>query len=421
MVDINGSTSTSAKHNGDDKINDDMDLESPPQANPPRPALRALIQDFSPIWFTWCMNTGILATLMHTLPYTFRGLNIIATVLYVLDMVFFIACSTLFSLRFMIYGKTAWEEISSDVNELCFTATLPISWMTLTTLTGLIVSNASWGAAFTLVSYAMWWVGAAWTLLFALATYILLATRSLTAPQTLSLAIILPAVATSTAAAEGGLICIYAHALSSRLAVPVIITSFMLLGIGVFIGLLIYGLFLIRLLTTDWFDGIKRPTLMLLLGPMGQSATALLALSTAAVMHFDTYNAPPPNTTPAVFYTPQSASALRAASTLLALLMLGFALFWLLFGLTGLFHALLGKQAKWTPAWYSTIFPVGTVNSCLTLLSTELDSPAFRVLSAGFLVLLVLGLLLNAAWTGRGVWRGDVLVVRVDPRKAKKR
>ena len=266
MEGTNESTST---QQGDEAEKDTpphhLDEEATTNSSPSRTPLRALIQDFSPVWFTWCMNTGILSALMHTLPYHFPGLDIISTVLFVIDLALFILFSIIFALRFTLYGKTAWNEISSDVNELCFTATLPISWMTLTTLSAIIVSNANWGGhAFTLVAYVMWWIGVLWTLVLATVVYALLTQRSLTDPKTLSLAIILPAVATSTVAAEGGLICIYSAEMSARLAVPVIIVSFMLVGMGIFLGTLIYGLFLQRMLVTGWFDGVKRPTLILL-------------------------------------------------------------------------------------------------------------------------------------------------------------
>ncbi len=268
MVEGYGFISTQQGDSPNERTNGShFDQEARTTAPQSRTPLRALLQDFSPVWFTWCMNIGILSTLMHTLPYQFKGLSTIATVLYVVDLVLFVLFSITFALRFVLHRRTAWTEISSDVNELCFTATLPISWMTLTTLTSLVVSNAHWGGhAFTLVAYVMWWIGVAWTMIFAIAIYVFLTQQSLTTAKDLSLSIILPAVATATAAAEGGLICIYSESMSARLAVPVIIVSFMLVGIGIFIGTLIYGLFLQRILVTGWFDGVRRPTLILLVG-----------------------------------------------------------------------------------------------------------------------------------------------------------
>lgn len=328
-----------------------------------RSTFRALVQDFSPVWVTWSMNTGILATLMHTLPYQFSGLRTISTVLFVVDLVIFVACSILMILRFALYGKQAWTEIIGDVNELCFMSCFPIAWMTITTLTALIVSEASWGAhPFTIVSYVMWWIAVFWTLLFGVGVYIILALKPLTEARNLSLAIVLPAVATSTAAVEGGILAIYAHEISARLAVPMIILSFMLVGIGFFVALSIYALFLQRILVNDWFDGAKRPTLTIVLGPVGQSASALIALSTASIMHFPEYSRGP-------FLQEAAAASLHGACMLFALMMFGLGLFWLLFVVCGIMDAVVRGQAKWSPAWYSTIFPTGAPPSYLARLT----------------------------------------------------
>lgn len=299
------------------------------------------------------MNTGILALLIHLLPYQFSGQGVISTVLYVLDLLIFILCSTLISLRFLRHRKSAWVEITSDVNELCFMSCFPISWMTLTALTSVIVSNTFWGGhAFTVVACVMWWISVAWTLLFGIGIYIILTLRSLTEARELSLAIILPAVATSTAAAVGGVVAIYSAQISARLAVPMIIMSFMLVGIGFFVALAIFALFLQRILVNNWFDAVKRPTLMLLLGPVGQSATALLALSSASTMHFGAYGKGP-------FLQEQAAMAVHGTCVVFALMMFGLGIFWALFAVYAILDALLRRQAKWTPVWYSTIFPTG--------------------------------------------------------------
>ena len=292
---------------------------------------------------------------MHTLPYQFPGLRVISTVLFVVDLVIFILCSVLMSLRFLLYRRAAWDEITSDVNELCFMSCFPIAWMTLTSLTSLIVSNSYWGGhAFTIVAYVMWWISVAWVLLFGIGTYIILTLRPLTKAYDLSLSIILPAVATSTAAVVGGFLAIYSASISARLAVPMIIMSFMLVGIGFFVAMMVFALLLQRILANSWFDGVRRPSLVILLGPVGQSASALLALSTASTIHFADYGKGP-------LLRQEAAMALHGACVLFALMMFGLGIFWASYAVYAILDAVVRKHAKWTPAWYSTIFPSGTL------------------------------------------------------------
>ena len=47
--------------------------------NSPRLRMAAIIEDFSFLWFTISMNTGILSVLMHQLPYQVRQESTIAS------------------------------------------------------------------------------------------------------------------------------------------------------------------------------------------------------------------------------------------------------------------------------------------------------------------------------------------------------
>ena len=146
---------------------------------------------------------------------------------------------------------------------------------------------------------------------------------------------------------------------------------------------------------------------------MGQSATALLSLATASTTHFPEYDK-------GTFLTQSAAEALSTACMLVALLMFGFGVFWMIYGIYGILDAAVRKETKWTPAYYSTIFPAGTMNSALTLFSISLDSPAFRVLSTILLIVLVLNVIVNLGFTANAIARREVLIVKEDPRHKKK-
>lgn len=57
--------------------------------------------------------------------------------------------------------------------------------------------------------------------------------------------------------------------------------------------------------------------------------------------------------------------------------------------------------------------------SAMILFSEQMDSPTFRVLATGLLLILILNAIVNAVYTIRGVARGQVLIVREDPRLKK--
>jgi tellurite resistance protein TehA-like permease len=218
------------------------------------------------------MNAGVLGLLLHQLPYQFHGLKIIATIFYVLDLLLFVFFSIIFLLRFVLYGATAYREITSEQPELMLCACWPIAFMTLTSLTSLITSNAYWGHSFTMVAYVMWWFVSLWTTIFLFWTFIILIREHEASDRRLPMTVILPAVSVSTAAVEGGIVASMSHNISPTLAVPVIIVGFMLVGIGILLGLMLTVYLFHALLAKGWPPAAQTASLFIFVGPMGQSA-----------------------------------------------------------------------------------------------------------------------------------------------------
>ena len=129
------------------------------RCNQPKSALQNTLENFTSTWFVIPMNTGILAIIMHQLPYQFNGLPVLCTIMYLVALTLFVIIS------FMTILRWAQPKTTASVDEMSFLATAPITFLTLTSLTGLIVSNAYWGGyAWSLVAYTMWWIGTFWTL-----------------------------------------------------------------------------------------------------------------------------------------------------------------------------------------------------------------------------------------------------------------
>lgn len=136
-----------------------------PRCNQPKSAFQNTLENFTSTWFVIPMNTGILAIIMHQLPYQFNGLPVLCTIMYLVALTLFVIISFLTILRWTLYAKAAQPKTAASVDEMSFLATAPITFLTLTSLTGLIVSNAYWGGyAWSLVAYTIWWIGMFWTL-----------------------------------------------------------------------------------------------------------------------------------------------------------------------------------------------------------------------------------------------------------------
>ncbi|KIW14629.1 hypothetical protein PV08_07413 [Exophiala spinifera] len=379
-----------------------------------RSAFRALVEDFSPIWFTWCMNAGVIGVLLHQLPYQFSGLRVLSTVAFCVDLVLYIVFSVLYTLHFLIYRRQSYAELTGSVIELCLLPCWCIAWMTLTSFISLTVSNAPWGGhAFTMLAVVMWWIATAWMygmLFFAFATFI--RQHTIVSPdQQLPALIIIPAVGVSTLALVGAVVSSDSHDISARLAVPIIITSFCSVGIGILLGFKLTTYLFHQLLAKGWPAPANTPTLFMFIGPMGQSAAALQMLGSAANTHgaFGDYHR-------GLFLTGTAASVLEVACVLLALFMTALGAVWMVLALIGMLDRAVHGQLMWTPTWNAIIFPTGTLVTSLLVLAQEMDSPFFRVVTTIIVVFLVIVFFINLVFTLTRIWQGKLLIVKRNPR-----
>lgn len=188
----------------------------------------------------------------------------------------------------------------------------------------------------------------------AVACFVLLFKSEVALQENLSPALCLPVVGLATAAVAGGLISTYAHDFSPSLGVPAIIVSYILVGAGVWASMIVYALWFHRLAVYGWPKPAKIPALALLVGPMGQSAAAIVLLGTAAntTMDFADYNR-------GTFLTGSSGSSVAAASTVLSLLFLGFDALWIFIVFYAVLEAAFKRQLSYSLVWWGTIFPFG--------------------------------------------------------------
>ncbi|KIV80684.1 hypothetical protein PV11_08169 [Exophiala sideris] len=403
-----------ANTNGTNGAHGRPDIERRPKTSEPlqRSAFRAMVQDFSPIWFAWCMNAGLIAILMHQLPYQFNGLPVLSTIAFMIDFVLFIIFSVVMLLRFAMFRGQAYNEICDNVPDLGLLACWPIAWLTVTAFVSLTVSEARWGGhAFTIVAYVMWWFGAAWIISTAVFVLVTITRRHAIQDRELPPMVFIPTVGVSTLATVGGLLSSFSNEISARLAVPVIIISFWAVGVGIFLAMIIYPMMVHQLFSKGWPAPEQSAGMFLLVGPMGQSAAALQLLGSAAHQYgrFGGYNK-------GTFLTETSAAPLEVACILLAFLLSGIATIWLILAFIRMIDRAVKKELSWTPAWNSTIFPVGTLITSLSQFSVEMDSPFFRVMTAIGLVWLIILFFVNLGFTVWKILKGELLIVKENPR-----
>jgi tellurite resistance protein TehA-like permease len=358
------------------------------------------------------MNAGILGTLLHQLPYQFTGLPAISTIFFLLDLVLYLIFSLIYILHFALYRRQAYNELVDNVVELCLFPCWSIAFMTLVSFVALAVSNASWGGhAFTIVACCMWWFSTAWIVCMLIFAFIILIQRHTILDRELPTLIIIPAVGVATLAAIGGLVACFAHKISAGLAVPIILMSICANGIGLFLGLILYTYLFHQLLAKGWPAPLQTTTLFVFIGPMGQCAAALQLIGKAADSegHFAAYNR-------GFLITDRAAYSMHVACLLLALLMTGLGVIWMIFAFCAMIERAYHRELAWAPTWNAVIFPTATLVTSTLLLGSELDSPFFKIVTCILVLFLVLVFLVNIIFTLQGISKGQLLIVKHNPR-----
>jgi tellurite resistance protein TehA-like permease len=215
------------------------------------------------------MNTGLLGTLLHQFPYKFRGSDVLSTCFWVANVALFTLFTFIQIIRHILYPKAALRQTCATMDELCFWGCVPIALVTIIAQTALNGStSSSWGESaqhgFTILAFVLWWIDVAVMLTVAYTAYYLIAKRRMAAEIPIPSFIFLPAVGTTTVGLVGGTIANYAHNASARLAVPVILVSYLLEGFGWWLAVLLYPVFLGEIWSKGLPPPFKMPTLMML-------------------------------------------------------------------------------------------------------------------------------------------------------------
>lgn len=212
------------------------------------------------------MDTGILSIILHLLPYQFRGLGILSTIMFTFNVGLFAIFSCIGLARLFLFTEHARNQAISMIEETSYLAAPCVAYLTLVGQVSLTCSTA-WGHGWTIAAYVFWWIGMAWTVTLCSATVVILTKRSITDDRNIVPAIFLPLISVMTAGTTGGIVVNYSYHISARMAVPVIIVSYMCIGYALFLSIMFYSVYLHRLMTEGPPQFAKTPTMIITVCP----------------------------------------------------------------------------------------------------------------------------------------------------------
>lgn len=327
--------------------------------------------------------------------------------LYVFEIILFIIFSALLLARWLIYPHVAVRRALADPDELCSYAIPPIVLLTIAALTATQVSTTTWGGhAFTLVAYVLWWIGMFWMFLTGVVVVVTCIYTGNQMDRSMTPVLFMAPVGLATAGVEAGNIALNGAEMSARLAIPMIVVGYFVVGIALFMGIILYTLFFHRLLAAGLNPPAQRAGLFILIGAAGQLSSAFQILGNAATTHFAGYK---PQSTSATYWSDDTGAGIDYSGMLFSLLLLGFSYFTLCLAVVGVADIFAKRQFSYTLTWWSVVFPTITLVTAWLQLAKAMDSPTFRSLTAALYLLVAVLYVLNWLGTVRGIFTGDLV------------
>jgi C4-dicarboxylate transporter/malic acid transport protein len=357
-----------------------------------------VFRDLGPNWFASVMGTGIVANAAATLPFRIPGLHVFALAVWVLAAGCLVLLSAAWAVHWVRHTDRARGHAGNPVMAQ-FWGAPAMALMTVGAGTLLLARDWVGLTAAVDADWVLWGLGTGLGLVTACWIPYLMMTRHEIAPDGAFGGWLMPVVPPMVSAATGALLVPYTAAGQARLTL--VLGCYAMFGISLFASVIIITLLWERLVTYKTLPAAMVPTSWIVLGPLGQSVTAVGNLAKVAGL---------------ALHAPYSAGA-----TVLALLYgvptWGFAMAWLAIAACMTLRAL-RNGLPFGLTWWSFTFPVGTCVTGTIGLATRTGLDLMRGASAVLFLLLLTAWLIVAARTALCSARGRLFLPADVPQSA---
>ena len=365
-------------------------VSSPPVSLPVRPRGIA-VRRVGPNWYATVMGTAIVANAGVALPGGHGWLRPVCSAVWALSVVLLAVVLAARAVRWVRYRGDARGDLL-DPAVAPFYGCLPMAL--------LAVGAGAPGAGRTLVGEraaivldaVLWTSGAAVSVLVAAVVPCLMVARHRIGADDASPVWLLPVVGPMVAAAVGPALVPHLAAGNVQGREALLLGCYAMFGLSLLATLMLLPLVWGRLVRGGPLPVALAPTLFLVLGPLGQSTTAVGNLADAA-----------PGAVPDPY-----ATALRGFAVLYGVPVTGFALLWLAIAVALVARAVRDGM-RFSMAWWAFTFPVGTCVTGAASLARHTGLDALTWLAVALYVLLAAAWLAAASGTLRATVTGRLL------------
>lgn len=362
----------------------------------PRRLLAALdrpadaVQHLGPNWFAAVMGTGIVANAAVTLPVQITGQREFALLVWLVAVLLLTVLLAATATHWARYPAQARAHVSHPVMSHFYGAP-PMAMLTVGAGALLVGKDLIGLRAAVDLSWVLWTAGTFSGLLTAAMVPYFAFTRHDNKPESAFGGWLMPVVPPMVSASSGALLVPYAA--PGQVRETLVLGCYAMFGLSLFASIVVIALIWGRLAQHKVGMPAAVPTLWIVLGPLGQSATA------AGVMG---YAAAP------VLPAPYADGAATFA-LFYSLVTWGFAMLWLAIA-TAITLKTLREHLPFSLAWWSFTFPVGTVVTGTSGLASRTHLDVFIVAAAAMYLFLLSAWVIVLARTTRGVANGRLLL-----------
>ncbi|WP_327270030.1 TDT family transporter [Streptomyces sp. NBC_01218] len=371
---------------------DERTLVRPPTTLPDALRLPSL-RHFGPNWYAVVMGTAIVASAGAALPHRVPGLRGACTAVWALSALLLVAVLCARAGHWRHHRGQARAHLL-DPAVAPFLGCPPMALLAVGGATYAAGAPVVGGRAALVVDAVLYSAGTVLGLAVAVAVPYLMVVRHRLEPGSAAPAWLLPLVPPMVSAALGPPLIRELPAGQGREAL--LMGCYAMFGMSLLAVLAVLPLVVARLLHHGPLPLALTPTLFLVLGPLGQSTTAVNQLADVA---------------PGAVGDPY-ASGLGALAVLYGVPAMGFALLWLALSAALTVRALRAGMG-FAMTWWGFTFPIGTCVTGAAGLARHTGLHAFGWLAEALFVCLVAAWALAAARTVRGLLGGSLLAAPV--------
>lgn len=332
------------------------------------------------------MGTGIVANAAALLPVGWPGLKELAIGPWGLAVVLLVAISAATVVHWVRHPERARAHVSNPAMAP-FYGCPPMALMTVGAGTLLVAAPLIGAHAAVVVDSVLWGVGTALGLVTAVVIPTLMIRRGDFDPRRAFATWLLPVVPPMVSASTGA--ALISHLPTPAVQQAMLFGCYAMFGLSLMLSLLIIGLLCFRLIHVDGGPPRMVPTLWIVLGPLGQSVTAVGLLGPHAG---ELLKAP-------------YGSGLEAFGVVYGLPIWGVALAWMAIAALITLRAL-RRGLPFSLTWWSFTFPVGTVVTGTAELAVQTGAREFAWLAACLFATLLAAWGVAFANTVRTAWTG---------------